>query len=60
MLQYAIEEKTGNFVHVNTVPNGNQSGCICPECEDSLTAKTIARKLVIISLIRTLLKAEPA
>jgi hypothetical protein len=45
MLQYAIEEKTGNFVHVNTVPNGNQSGCICPECEDSLTAKNNCKEI---------------
>lgn len=37
-LTYALNEK-GNLVHVDSVPNGNECGCVCPCCECSLCAK---------------------
>ena len=39
MLEYAEEKNTQKFVHVNSVPNGKNCGCICPECKDDLIAK---------------------
>lgn len=39
MLEYAIEKDAEKFVHVDSVPNGKNCGCICPECKDILTAK---------------------
>lgn len=37
-LTYAIN-KEGKLVHVNTVPNGNKCGCLCPNCKSELCAK---------------------
>lgn len=38
LLTYALNEK-GNSVHVDSVPNGNECGCVCPSCGSSLCAK---------------------
>lgn len=37
-LTYAID-RNGNLVHVDEVPNGNECGCKCPACNESLIAK---------------------
>jgi hypothetical protein len=39
LLEYAVEKDTQKFVHVNSVPNGKNCSCICPECKDDLIAK---------------------
>lgn len=37
-LTYAFNEKN-ELVHVDSVPNGNQCGCVCPYCKKPLWAK---------------------
>lgn len=37
-LTYALN-KEGDLVHINSVPNGNDCGCICPHCKSQLCAK---------------------
>ncbi|MBQ0048400.1 MAG: hypothetical protein KBT33_13015 [Prevotellaceae bacterium] len=37
-LTYALNQK-GDLVHINSVPNGNDCGCICPHCKSELCAK---------------------
>ncbi|MBQ3944984.1 MAG: hypothetical protein II670_05155, partial [Alphaproteobacteria bacterium] len=37
-LTYALN-KEGKLVHVDTVPNGNKCGCVCPDCRKPLIAK---------------------
>ena len=37
-LTYALN-KEGDLVHINSVPNGNDCGCICPHCKSKLCAK---------------------
>ena len=37
-LTYALD-KEGDLVHVDTVPNGNKCGCVCPDCGKPLIAK---------------------
>lgn len=37
-LIYALN-RSGELVSVDTVPNGNDCGCICPSCKDKLCAK---------------------
>lgn len=37
-LIYALNRR-GELVSVDTVPNGNDCGCICPSCKDKLCAK---------------------
>lgn len=37
-LTYALNHK-GNLVHIDSVPNGNDCGCVCPYCESKLCAK---------------------
>ena len=37
-LTYAVGEK-GHLVYVDDVPNGENCGCICPECGSNLIAK---------------------
>ena len=37
-LTWALNQE-GDLVHVDTVPNGNECGCICPHCKSSLCAK---------------------
>ena len=37
-LTYALN-KDGCLVHVDSVPNGNECGCVCPCCESRLCAK---------------------
>lgn len=36
LLTYALKE--GKLVHISKVENGYQCGCICPECEEELSA----------------------
>lgn len=38
LLTYALN-KDGCLVHVDSVPNGNECGCVCPCCESRLCAK---------------------
>lgn len=38
LLTYALNRK-GELVHVDSVPNGNGCGCICPYCKSELCAK---------------------
>lgn len=37
-LTYALNQE-GDLVHINSVPNGNDCGCICPHCKSELCAK---------------------
>lgn len=37
-LKYALNEK-GELVHIDSVPNGNDCGCICPACNKPLQGK---------------------
>jgi hypothetical protein len=37
-LTYAINQE-GELVHVDSVPNGNECGCKCPNCGSNLCAK---------------------
>ncbi|MGI6222281.1 MAG: competence protein CoiA family protein [Prevotella sp.] len=37
-LTYALNKK-GELVHIDSVPNGNECGCICPHCKKPLCAK---------------------
>ena len=37
-LKYALNTK-GELVHIDSVPNGNDCGCICPACKKPLQAK---------------------
>jgi len=37
-LTYAINQN-GDLVHVDSVPNGNECGCICPHCKSAVCAK---------------------
>lgn len=39
MLEYAFITETKELVHVGDVPNGKLCNCVCPECNDALTAK---------------------
>ena len=42
-LTYAIDQ-TGQLVHVDNVPVGNQCGCFCPACKEPLIAKNQGTK----------------
>lgn len=33
------EDKSGRLVHIDSVPNGKECGCICPHCKELLIAK---------------------
>ncbi len=37
-LTYALNQE-GKLVHVDSVPNGNECGCFCPNCKSRLCAK---------------------
>ena len=37
-LKYALNAK-GELVHIDSVPNGNDCGCVCPACKKPLQAK---------------------
>ena len=37
-LTYAINTE-GDLVHIDSVPNGNGCGCVCPHCKSELCAK---------------------
>lgn len=37
-LTYALNNE-GDLVHIDSVPNGNECGCICPHCKSELCAK---------------------
>lgn len=37
-LTYALNTE-GNLVHIDSVPNGNECGCVCPHCKSELCAK---------------------
>lgn len=37
-MKYALNEK-GELVHIDSVPNGNDCGCICPACNKPLQGK---------------------
>ena len=39
-------DATGALVHIDTVPNGNSCGCICPGCKQPLIAKNGGQKLI--------------
>ena len=41
-LTYALNPE-GNLVHIDSVPNGNDCGCICPACKKPLQAKNAGR-----------------
>ena len=38
LLTYALNQK-GDLVHIDSVPKGNDCGCICPNCKSRLCAK---------------------
>ena len=37
-LTYALNTE-GDLVHIDSVPNGNECGCVCPHCKSELCAK---------------------
>lgn len=37
-ITYALNSE-GRLVHIDSVPNGNECGCICPACKEPLQAK---------------------
>ena len=39
LIPYAMDSATGSMVHVDKVPNGKLSGCVCPSCDKPLVAK---------------------
>ena len=39
LIPWGLKQSTGAMVHVDAVPNGKASGCICPACKLVLVAK---------------------
>lgn len=43
LLTYALNKK-GFLVHIDSVPNGNGCGCVCPSCNGALCARNEGKK----------------
>ena len=53
-LKYALNEK-GELVHIDSVPNGNDCGCICPACNKPLQGKiTVPTERIILPISQVL------
>ncbi|EJG2383981.1 hypothetical protein AM381_RS27855 [Raoultella ornithinolytica] len=44
LIEYAIDKSTKKIMHIDQVPNGSKSNCICKACGDELVAKNAGNK----------------